>query len=158
MTLSQFNGIWLPLDRGMLIHSIHESECRVISTKSRCPCVIEFEVSYRRPFHNTLTKHQKNVVHISPMSSKPSFFQWLWSFPLSLRNPHFSGSLDNESFPQQNIEPIKNDDSIIVVTSDRLFPKETNNSFYKVIIKTRDTIRQEEMASHLINEVILYVT
>lgn len=158
MTLSQFNGIWLPLNGGMLIHSIHESECRVISTKSRCPCVIEFEVSSRQTYHHTTMKHQKNTVHLSPMSSKPSFFQWLWSLPLSLRNTPSSVSLDNESFSQQKIESISNDDSIIVVTSDKLFPKETNHSLYKIIIKTRDTIRQEEMASHLINEVFLILS
>ena len=39
MTLSHFHGLWLPLGKGMLIHSIYLPGCKVISTKSRCPCV-----------------------------------------------------------------------------------------------------------------------
>ena len=132
MTLSQFNGMWLPLGKGMMVHSILIDECRVISTKSRCPCVIKFAVSSR--IHScSSTNVISNQVSLSPALPTPTCSQWISSFlPSAWLSPLPQKSADIEPFPPTD---------------------ETSHSFYKVIIKTREFIRQEEMASHLINEV-----
>ena len=144
MTLSQFNGMWLPLGSGMIIHSIHVAECRVISTKSRCPCVLEFVVSSRLPTYQSVYQPKRNPVTLSPILTKPSFFQWICSFL-----PFSSPSLSTKGFDIEPFSPV-HEESVVVVSSNQSF---LHHSHYKVIIKTRDTIRQEEMASHLINEV-----
>lgn len=141
MTLSQFNGMWLPLGKGMIVHSIHVTECKVISTKSRCPCVLEFVVSSRLPSRPSSIQPKRSQVSISPILTKPSFFQWICSFlPFYSAPPLSTKSYDMEPFSPVTEESVGNQSFF-------------HHSLYKVIIKTRDTIRQEEMASHLINEV-----
>ena len=141
MTLSHFHGLWLPLGKGMLIHSIYLPGCKVISTKSRCPCVIEFEVIGK----NDQSKQNTQPSHFNesfiPLSNQPSFLHWISQYL------PFQHSLRDE---EKTTVSSKHDDSYLIVSST---PHTTSLSHYKVIIKTRDTIRQEEMISHVLHEV-----
>lgn len=144
MTLSQCHGIWLPLHHGFLITRIVTEDSKVLSTKARCPCVFQFDVigSGRK----TRIKKEKTVLdvfHPPYSNSKLTFFSWICSF---FRLAEKTPSLDIDLFPSK----AETEDSVIVVSENQdTFPFEK----YRVIVKTRDTMRQEEMAAHIIAEI-----
>ena len=143
MTLSHFHGLWLPLGKGMLIHSIYLPGCKVISTKSRCPCVIEFEVIGKNNQSKQNTQYSHFDLPFTPLSNQSSFLHWISQY---LPFHHLFQY-------EEKISP-KHDDSYLIVSST---PHTSSLSHYKVIIKTRDTIRQEEMISHVLHEVFISV-
>lgn len=113
MTLSQCNGIWLPLHHGLLIKKIVTEDSKVLSTKARCPCVFQFDVigSGRK----SRTKKEKTVLdvfHPPYANSKLTFFSWICSF---FHQPERAPSLDIDLFPPK----AETEESVILVTDNR---------------------------------------
>lgn len=139
MTLEPMGGLWLPLGAGMLITQIHADSCKAFSTKSRCPCLMEFEVKGAKHsaalYKRVKRKHFLDAPSVLP---QPSFWAWLCSWFCLAPQP----SVDVEPFPSLPEAA----DSVIVVEKPRA-------NRFRVMVKTHEAMRQEEMAAHLIDEV-----
>ena len=145
MTLAQCMGIWLPLHHGVFIKGISTKNSKVLSTKARCPCIFQFEVTGAETKANKESnKAILESIELPPVSAKPSFFSWISSFFVK-QEPR--RSIDIEPFPTC----AKKEDSVIVVADSTYAPPPCDSC--RVIVKTRDTMRQEEMAAHIIAEI-----
>ena len=177
MTLSQLQGIWLPFGRGVLIHSINVGKGRVISTKSRCPCVVDFAVvsqtNQSSQIHqsttldlisefNKLATSKKEITDQN--DGEQSIFQKAWKYLSSfLFGEEAEGQQKQKVEIKTETETETETETLILVQPPSInqLKKEVGQelaktpccSTYQLIIKTRDSIRQEEMASHIINEV-----
>lgn len=126
----------MPVGCGMMVTGICEEGCRVFSTKSRCPCLMDFRVRGSRQ-SRSLYKRVKTKQSIDDASFLPrsSFWEWIrgW-FCLPVQN-----SVDIEPFPHP---------ACSILSEEKMPPDQ-----YRVLIKTNEAMKQEEMASHLIDEV-----
>ncbi len=138
------------------IKRILTSNCRVISTKSRCPCVFDFEIesdNEESPALPILPEEDPDPV----VASQSSMWSWITDFLKLPRNPEEVTSFDQSPFPHSE------EDSVIYVCGKQEETIRTPLSMkpvakhLRVLIKTNDFMRQEEMASVLIAEVIICV-
>ena len=105
--------------------------------------VIEFEVIGKNNQSKQNTQYSHFDLPFTPLSNQSSFLHWISQY---LPFHHLFQY-------EEKISP-KHDDSYLIVSST---PHTSSLSHYKVIIKTRDTIRQEEMISHVLHEVFISV-
>ena len=161
MALESMNGLWLPLGAGMMISQLHADRCKVFSTKSRCPCLMEFEAKGAR--HTAvLYKRVKRKPFLDAPShlSQPSFWAWLCSWFCLGPQP----SVDVEPFPSRCVATEAVIDTVVdtvnmvnmvntVNTVNTVNRIKSQASAFRVMVKTHEAMYQEEMAAHLIDEV-----
>lgn len=135
------------------IKRILTSNCRVISTKSRCPCVFDFEIDSdeQSPALPILPEDDSDPV----VASQSSMWSWITDFLKLPRNPEEGMSFDQSPFPHSEEESViyvygEHQEAIPIPHS----MKPVGNHM-RVLIKTNDFMRQEEMASVLIAEVMV---
>ncbi|KAK8816635.1 hypothetical protein WA538_002496, partial [Blastocystis sp. DL] len=126
IAFQSIGGVSFPIHPTTIIKRIIPSSSFVLSTKSRCPCVVDLEL--------------QGTFQQSPTSSE-SWIDWLEE------DRSDGGSSSGSISPSTDtIDSINTNNSTNTIDS-------INTTHHRIIIKTNDFMRQEEMASNLIHEI-----